>query len=133
MWYLTVRRCCGGVTGGTREGSFEAGEQVHDVGCFEDAVAVEDAYTEIALIDVLPAERVDPRQVRHAITIRPPRPNPMNLGWSPREAIVVALDFDSADRATAFRQFLENNVWSSTEASPALAQSYGGRVGCFGV
>lgn len=35
--------------------------------------------------------------------------------------IVVALDFDSADRATVFRQFLENNVWSSTEASPALA------------
>lgn len=34
--------------------------------------------------------------------------------------IVVALDFDTADRAVAFRQFLETHVWSSTTASPGL-------------
>ena len=35
--------------------------------------------------------------------------------------IVVTLDFDSADRAINFRQFLETNVWSSPDASPGLA------------
>lgn len=30
----------GRVTGGAREGSFEAGEQVDDIGCFEDPVAL---------------------------------------------------------------------------------------------
>ena len=36
----TGRWCSGRVAGRTREGSFEAGEQVDDVGCFEDAVAL---------------------------------------------------------------------------------------------
>ena len=35
--------------------------------------------------------------------------------------IVVALDFESADRAINFRQFLETHVWSSPDASPGLA------------
>ena len=34
--------------------------------------------------------------------------------------IVVALDFDTTERATAFRQFLETQVWSSRTASPGL-------------
>ena len=34
--------------------------------------------------------------------------------------IYVELDFDSVEKAEAFKQFLESNVWSSAEASPAL-------------
>jgi hypothetical protein len=34
--------------------------------------------------------------------------------------IVVALDFESTERAAAFRQFLETQVWSSPAASPGL-------------
>ena len=34
--------------------------------------------------------------------------------------IVIALDFDSTERAVAFRQFLETQVWSSPTASPGL-------------
>jgi hypothetical protein len=34
--------------------------------------------------------------------------------------IVVGLDFESAERAAAFRQFLETQVWSSRSASPGL-------------
>jgi hypothetical protein len=34
--------------------------------------------------------------------------------------IVVALDFESTERAVAFRQFLETQVWSSPTASPGL-------------
>jgi hypothetical protein len=34
--------------------------------------------------------------------------------------IVVALDFDTTERAAAFRHFLETQVWSSPTASPGL-------------
>jgi hypothetical protein len=34
--------------------------------------------------------------------------------------VVIDLDFESTERATAFRQFLETQVWSSPTASPAL-------------
>jgi len=34
--------------------------------------------------------------------------------------IVIALDFDSLDRATSFRTFLETQVWASPAASPGL-------------
>lgn len=34
--------------------------------------------------------------------------------------IVIALDFESTERASAFRQFLETQVWSSPAASPGL-------------
>jgi hypothetical protein len=34
--------------------------------------------------------------------------------------IVVALDFESTERAAAFRQFLKTQVWSSPIASPGL-------------
>ena len=34
--------------------------------------------------------------------------------------IVVALDFETTERATAFREFLETQVWSSPTASPGL-------------
>jgi hypothetical protein len=34
--------------------------------------------------------------------------------------IYVELDFDSVEQAEAFKGFLENNVWSNEEASPAL-------------
>jgi hypothetical protein len=34
--------------------------------------------------------------------------------------IVVALDFETTERAVAFRQFLETQVWSSPTASPGL-------------
>src|SRR5258705_6944831 len=34
--------------------------------------------------------------------------------------IVVALDFETTERAAAFRQFLETQVWSSPTASPGL-------------
>ena len=42
--------------------------------------------------------------------------------------IYVALDFDSADEALAFKAFLEKNVWSSAEASPGLAGTPRARV-----
>lgn len=35
--------------------------------------------------------------------------------------VVIDLDFDDAERAGAFLDFLRSNVWSSSEASPALA------------
>lgn len=35
--------------------------------------------------------------------------------------IVVALDFDSTERAASFLQFLETQVWTSTTSAPALA------------
>ncbi len=35
--------------------------------------------------------------------------------------IVVALEFDDVDSAARFKGFLEANVWSNPEASPALA------------
>ncbi len=34
--------------------------------------------------------------------------------------IVVALDFESVERALGFREFLETQVWSSRDASPGL-------------
>jgi hypothetical protein len=34
--------------------------------------------------------------------------------------IVVGLDFESTERACAFRSFLETQVWSSPTASPGL-------------
>jgi hypothetical protein len=34
--------------------------------------------------------------------------------------IVVALDFDSIERAESFRRFLETTVWTSRAASPGL-------------
>jgi len=34
--------------------------------------------------------------------------------------IYVALDFDTVEKAEAFRRFLETTVWASAEASPAL-------------
>lgn len=34
--------------------------------------------------------------------------------------IVIALDFDTAEHATRFLHFLENQVWSSPAAAPAL-------------
>ena len=34
--------------------------------------------------------------------------------------IYVRPDFDSVERAAAFRNFLETTVWTSAEASPAL-------------
>ena len=35
--------------------------------------------------------------------------------------VVVDLEFDTIDEATAFRGFLETHVWTNPEASPALA------------
>ena len=34
--------------------------------------------------------------------------------------ICVELEFDSVEEASAFKQFLEENVWSNPDASPAL-------------
>lgn len=34
--------------------------------------------------------------------------------------IYIRLEFDSIERANAFKQFLETNVWTSREASPGL-------------
>ena len=42
--------------------------------------------------------------------------------------IYVDLDFDSAEQATAFREFLETRVWSSQDASPGLAGTPKARV-----
>jgi hypothetical protein len=35
--------------------------------------------------------------------------------------LVIELDFETRERAEAFRQFLTNVVWSNPDASPALA------------
>ena len=35
--------------------------------------------------------------------------------------ILVQLDFEDAAAATAFKEFLETNVWASSDASPGLA------------
>ena len=35
--------------------------------------------------------------------------------------VVLALDFPSSDKAERFRQFLQENVWSSSASSPALS------------
>jgi hypothetical protein len=35
--------------------------------------------------------------------------------------IVLALDFDTTEHATAFLGFLESQVWASAETAPALA------------
>jgi hypothetical protein len=42
--------------------------------------------------------------------------------------IYVDLDFDSVEQAVAFKEFLETNVWTSPEASPALAGTPRARV-----
>ena len=42
--------------------------------------------------------------------------------------IVVQLDFDSTEAAAGFKSFLENNVWTSRDASPGLAGSPQARV-----
>ena len=42
--------------------------------------------------------------------------------------IYVRLDFDSVDEAAAFKSFLEQTVWTSAEASPALAGTPKARV-----
>jgi hypothetical protein len=42
--------------------------------------------------------------------------------------ILVELDFDSAERAEAFKGFLETRVWSSPEASPGLGGTPKARV-----
>jgi hypothetical protein len=42
--------------------------------------------------------------------------------------IYVELEFDSVEAAEGFKRFLEEKVWSSAEASPALAGSPRARV-----
>ena len=42
--------------------------------------------------------------------------------------IYIGLDFDSVAEAAAFKEFLETNVWSSSEASPGLAGTPTARV-----
>jgi hypothetical protein len=42
--------------------------------------------------------------------------------------IYISLDFDSVEQASAFKQFLETNVWASAEASPALGGTPTARV-----
>ena len=42
--------------------------------------------------------------------------------------IHVDLDFDSVEAAEAFQRFLETTVWTSAEASPALAGTPRARV-----
>lgn len=42
--------------------------------------------------------------------------------------IYISLDFDSVEQAAAFQQFLETSVWTSREASPALAGAPRARV-----
>jgi hypothetical protein len=42
--------------------------------------------------------------------------------------IYVSLDFDGVEQAAAFQNFLERNVWTSPEASPALAGAPRARV-----
>lgn len=38
-----------------------------------------------------------------------------------RHYLVIELEFDAKERASVFRQFLHNVVWTNQEASPALA------------
>ena len=42
--------------------------------------------------------------------------------------IVVDLEFDDADRAATFLEFLRTNVWSTPAASPALAGTPDARI-----
>ena len=42
--------------------------------------------------------------------------------------VLVELDFETVENATAFRQFLFDVVWSNTDASPALAGAPTARV-----
>jgi hypothetical protein len=42
--------------------------------------------------------------------------------------IYVELDFDDTQQAEAFKTFLETNVWSSADASPALEGTPRARV-----
>ena len=42
--------------------------------------------------------------------------------------IYIGLDFDSVAEAGAFKEFLETNVWSSSEASPGLAGTPTARI-----
>ena len=42
--------------------------------------------------------------------------------------IYVALDFDTVEEAEAFKRFLENAIWASADASPALAGAPKARV-----
>jgi hypothetical protein len=42
--------------------------------------------------------------------------------------IYVRLEFDSVERADAFKQFLERRVWTSQEASPGLGGTPRARV-----
>jgi hypothetical protein len=42
--------------------------------------------------------------------------------------IYVSLDFDSVEQAASFQKFLETNVWTSREASPALAGAPRARI-----
>jgi arginase family enzyme len=42
--------------------------------------------------------------------------------------VYVSLDFDSVEQAAAFQKFLETNVGTSPEASPALAGTPRARV-----
>jgi len=42
--------------------------------------------------------------------------------------IYVELDFDTVEQAAGFQEFLETNVWTSKEASPALAGTPRARV-----
>jgi hypothetical protein len=42
--------------------------------------------------------------------------------------IYISLDFDTVEQAAAFQDFLETNVWTSQEASPALAGTPRARV-----
>ena len=42
--------------------------------------------------------------------------------------IYVDLSFETAERAAAFRTFLEENVWASRTASPALAGAPEARI-----
>jgi hypothetical protein len=42
--------------------------------------------------------------------------------------IYVELDFDTAEQAEGFKNFLETNVWSNPDASPALGGTPRARV-----
>jgi hypothetical protein len=42
--------------------------------------------------------------------------------------IYIDLDFESVERAAAFRQFLEANVWASRESSPGLGGAPTARI-----
>jgi hypothetical protein len=42
--------------------------------------------------------------------------------------IYIRLEFDGADQASAFKQFLETQVWTSQDASPGLGGTPRARV-----